>query len=220
MDYPYDVNYNGPMYNEYVEDMDMDMYDQEEDDSNQLYVDPCDTIEGLWENRLEMKGPKSEIKRFIRENSTETSMLTLHAQNGQTKELPKLWVNVDEDTGFQSDAFDVEWVEPLNTLLFRTVYVVPDIWINMKSIEYPRVHFDLVYADNKENESHLYSVKNGKVLREERGDYCKYWEPYCENCERQIAKVYNMNMYCYYCDSCNALIEQIRSDTKEDISEQ
>ena len=32
MDYPYDVNYNGPMYNEYVEDMDMDMYDQEEDD--------------------------------------------------------------------------------------------------------------------------------------------------------------------------------------------
>lgn len=221
-----------PYINEFVEHMDippsmMSDYDYDyEDDYNKLYIDPRDTIEGLWENRLEMSGPKSEIKRFIRENRTETSMLTLHAQNGTKEELPKMWVNPNNGNAFLADAFDVEWVEPLNTILFRIIFVIPDVWIKMKSMEYPRIGFTLIYGDNNDNISGIFQVKNGSVRRDERGDYCKYWQPYCENCDRQVAKIYNVDMYSYLCESCNILmdnkiIQTVPEDEyEEDVIEQ
>ena len=198
MQFEYDGNdiwYEGEQYPE----------EEGEEEGEFENVDPYESIECLFENRLELKGPPLEISRFYEENKRPDGDLTLHS-SVYGVELPQLWVSPNRSLTFLSDAFDVEWVEDLHTYLFRTLYVYPDGWLKIVSKRYPSIRFMLIHADKKENESEEWCVRNGIILRHNKGDYCEYWEPYCEECDESIAITYNSFYDEYVCNDCNHFI--------------
>lgn len=192
---------------ESFDDSYMDEYEGGEEEDEIEYPDYQYT-EGIYENRLEMRGEEDDIIQFLLENSNEQWMLTLHG--GKTQEeirsLPQIWINNGDDI-FLSDAFDVEWYEDENAIMFRTYYVDPVTWIQEISRRYPSIEFTLLVSDREEDYSSIMQIKGDHIIQNKEGKYCNYWKPWCERCGEKFARRKVEYLNGYFCRSCVNHIE-------------